>query len=62
MAQKKIEVTMPNAFPKTRVIKFEVDDPKESTEPVKNVYVDKGALKKLGNPDEIVVTITAKED
>lgn len=58
-AAKKIVIEMPNKDPKGKVDKFEVDDPKESREPVKNVYVSKAALKALGNPGGVRVTIEA---
>lgn len=45
--------------PKGKIDKFEVDSPKESKEAVKNVYVSHEALKKLGNPDAVKITIEA---
>lgn len=61
MAEKMLTIHMTNRDDKKRVAKFEVNDPRESREPVKNVYVDLTALKKLGNPQEITVIIKKKE-
>lgn len=55
--KKELKISMPNVDVKGKVKKFEVDDPRESTEPVKNVYVSKAALKTLGDPDGIEVII-----
>lgn len=61
MAKKtELVVAMDNRFPKGKVDKFEVDNPKESSEPVKNVYVSHAGLKLLGNPEEIEVVIRPK--
>jgi len=60
MALKELKVTMTNRIPKGKVDKFEVDDPKTSTEAVKNVYVSHAGLKKLGNPDELEIIIRPK--
>lgn len=56
-AKKELKIVMPNVDVKGKVKKFEVDDPKESTEAVKNVYVSKQALKSIGDPNGIEVTI-----
>lgn len=60
MATKKtVTVEMPTSIPKKKVIRFEVEDPDNSTDAVKNVYVSNAAVKALGNPDGIKITIEA---
>lgn len=62
MPQKKKElvIPMPVAIPKSKVIRYEVEDAKESVEPVTNIYVSKKALAELGNPEQIEVVIRPK--
>lgn len=58
-AAKKIVIEMPVCDPKGKVKKFEVENARESNEPVKNVYVSKAALKGIGDPAGVRVTIEA---
>jgi len=55
--KKELRVRMPNVDAKTKVKKFEVDDPRESTEPAKNIYISKAALKEIGDPSGVEVII-----
>lgn len=56
MAQgKKVTVTMDTRDEKKRVVKFSTSDENAA---VGSVYLDNAADKKLGSPDEILVTIT----
>jgi hypothetical protein len=54
---KQIAVEMPIAIPKSKVVRYEVEDAKESNEPVTNIYISKKALAEIGNPDAIEIII-----
>jgi len=57
MAPKKtVKVTLSDPKAKKSVTRFDSSDEKAA---LSNVYVSNEALKTLGNPDSIVVTITA---
>jgi len=53
----KIVIEMGDAKPKKHVTRYDADD---SDAAVANVYVSKTALKELGDPEEITVTIKAR--
>ena len=52
----KVTVVMDTKSPKKRVVRFETDDENAA---VSNVYVSNDAVKKLGDPDSIKITIEA---
>jgi hypothetical protein len=53
----KVTVTLTNPQPKKSVVRYDADDADGAA--LSNVYVDKAALTKLGDPDTIIVTIEA---
>jgi len=53
-APKKVIVTFPTRTDKKSVVRFDSDD-----EAVSNVYISKDALKEIGDPQKIKVTIEA---
>lgn len=55
----KVSVTMPVKSPKKRVVRYEVEEAQQDTAAIGNVYVSNAAVKKLGDPDSIKITIEA---
>jgi invasion protein IalB len=53
---KKVTVEMDTKMPKKRVVRFETSDEDAA---ISNVYVSNAAVKALGNPDGIKITIEA---
>jgi len=53
---KSVKVTLSEPQEKKHVVRFDADADDAA---ISNVYVSKDAIKKLGNPSEIVVTIEA---
>jgi len=56
---KKVTVVFDTPSEKKHVVRF---DSSETDPAIQNVYVSKAALKKLGDPDSITITIEASED
>jgi len=52
----KVQVTLSDPKPKKSVTRFDSDDDNAA---LGNVYVSNDALKKIGNPDSITITIEA---
>lgn len=57
-----ITVTMPNEIEKKAWVKCEVDDPRESQEAVKNVYIRKDVFERLEGEGEIELVIRRKKE
>lgn len=53
---KSVTVTLSNPQPKKHVVRYDADDADAA---LTSVYINKAALKSLGDPDEITVTIEA---
>jgi hypothetical protein len=51
-----IKVKLDQKDPKKGSVKFYTD---KATSSVKNIYISNDAVEKLGNPDEVTVTISA---
>lgn len=55
---KAVKVTLDQKDPKKHVVKFST---KDDSRAVTSVYVSNSAVEDLGDPDAIVISVTAKE-